>query len=168
MKGEAAGRKIARAGAVAAIYVVLCWVLRPISFGVLQFRVAEALTVLPILYPEAVPGLFAGALLANVIGGLGIWDIVLGSLATLLAAWLTWRWRRSWAAFVPPILVNAVVVGWYLTYLLGLPGPKVWGSAFLGAALAIGVSEAVVVFGLGWPLLGLLHRSGPRTDRGES
>ncbi len=59
MKGTAAGKTIARAGVIAAIYVVLCWVLRPVSFLVLQFRVAEALTVLPILYPEAVPGLFA-------------------------------------------------------------------------------------------------------------
>ncbi len=153
---------VARAGLIAAIYVALCWVLKPISFNVLQFRVAEALTVLPILYAEAVPGLFVGALLANVIGGLGIWDIVLGSLATLLAAWLTRRYRRSWAAYLSPILVNAVIVGWYLTYLLGLPGPKLLGSAFLGAALAIGVSEAAVVLALGVPLVGFLRRTGPR------
>ncbi len=157
---EAMGRLVARAGLIAAIYLALCWVLKPISFTVLQFRVAEALTVLPILYAEAVPGLFVGAVLANVIGGLGAWDIVLGSLATLLAAWLTRRWRRSWAAYLPPILVNAVIVGWYLTYLLGLPGPKLLGSAFLGAAAAIGVSEAAVVLAFGVPLVGFLRRTG--------
>ncbi len=154
------GRVVARAGLIAAVYVVLCWVLKPLSFNILQFRVAEALTVLPILYAEAVPGLFVGALLANVIGGLGIWDITLGSLATLAAAWLTRRHRRSWVAYLPPILVNAVVVGWYLTYLLRLPGPRLLGSTFLGAALAIGASEAVIVAALGIPLVGLLRRAG--------
>lgn len=154
------GRRIARAGLIAAIYVVLCWILKPISFNVLQFRVAEALTLLPILYAEAVPGLFAGALLANVIGGLGLPDIVFGSLATLAAAWLTRAWRRSWTAYLPPIVVNALVVGWYLTYLIHLPSPKLLGSTFLGAALSIGASEAVVVLVLGVPLVALLRRRG--------
>jgi uncharacterized membrane protein len=154
------GRRVARAGLIAAVYAALCWVLKPVSFGVLQFRVAEALTLLPILYAEAVPGLFVGALLANVIGGLGLPDIVLGSLATLVAAWLTRIWRRSWTAYLPPIVVNAVVVGWYLTYLIHLPSPKLLGSTFLGAALAIGASEAVVLLVLGVPLVALLRRRG--------
>ncbi|MGE5508338.1 MAG: QueT transporter family protein [Chitinophagales bacterium] len=154
------GRMVARAGLIAAAYAVLCWVLKPISYNILQLRVAEAMTTLPILYAEAVPGLFVGALLANLLGGLGIWDITLGSLATLAAAWLTRRLRRSWLAYLPPVVVNAVVVGWYLTFLLHLPGPKVAGSAFLGAAAAIGLSEAIVVVVLGLPLVGILRRSG--------
>ncbi|MGE5509016.1 MAG: QueT transporter family protein [Chitinophagales bacterium] len=101
-----------------------------------------------------------GALLANLLGGLGIWDITLGSLATLAAAWLTRRWRRSWVAYLPPILVNGLVVGWYLTYLIHLPGPRLLGSTFLGAALSIGVSEAVIVLVLGVPLVALLRRAG--------
>lgn len=158
------GRMVARGGLIAALYVALCLVLRPWSFYILQFRVAEALTTLPILYVEAVPGLFAGALLANLLGGLGIWDIILGSLATLSAAWLTRRWRRSWVAYLPPVVVNALVVGWYLTYLIHLPGPRLWGSAFFGAALAIGTSEAVIVALLGAPLVALLRRSGLKRD----
>jgi uncharacterized membrane protein len=151
---------VARAGLIAAAYAVLCWVLKPISYNIYQFRVAEAMTALPILYAEAVPGLFVGALLANLLGGLGIWDITLGSLATLVAAWLTRRLRGTWLAYVPPVLVNAIVVGWYLTFLLGLPGPKLAGSTFLGAAAAIGVSEALVVVVLGIPLVGILRRTG--------
>lgn len=158
------GRMVARGGLIAALYVALCLVLRPWSFYILQFRVAEALTTLPILYVEAVPGLFAGALLANLLGGLGIWDIILGSLATLSAAWLTRRWRRSWVAYLPPVVVNALVVGWYLTYLIHLPGPRLWGSTFFGAALAIGASEAVIVALLGAPLVALLRRSGLKRD----
>lgn len=160
MAGRPVGRIVTRAGLAAAAYVALCWALRPFSYGVLQFRVAEALTVLPILYAEAVPGLFVGALLANLLGGLGPWDIILGSLATLAAAWLTRRYRDSWLAYFWPIAVNAVVVGWYLAILLALPGPRVAGSAFLGAALSIGASEAAVVLLLGVPLVGILRRSG--------
>lgn len=146
--------RVTRAGLIAAVYVVLCWVLKPISFGIIQLRVAEALVTLPILMPEAVPGVFVGALVANLIGGLGPWDVVLGSLATLVAAILTRRWRRSFLAYLPPIVINGLVVSWYLIYLIKLPD---MGGYWIAAG-SIALSETVVVFGLGLPLVKLLPR----------
>jgi uncharacterized membrane protein len=82
-------RDISVAGLIAAVYAVLALALAPISFGVYQVRVSEALTVLPFLAPAAIPGLFFGAMIANVFGGVGWMDIVFGSLLTLVAAFAT-------------------------------------------------------------------------------
>jgi uncharacterized membrane protein len=82
-------KEIATAGLIAAVYAVLAAALAPISFGVYQVRVSEALTVLPFITRAAIPGLFIGCMLANVIGGLGWMDIVFGSLITLVAALAT-------------------------------------------------------------------------------
>ncbi|GAF27006.1 hypothetical protein MTCOM_12020 [Moorella thermoacetica] len=137
--------KIARGAVIAALYAVVTIILKPISFGYLQVRVAEALTLLPILYPEAVPGLFIGCLISNIYGGLGPIDIFLGSLTTLAAAWLTYVWRRSWIAYLPPILLNGVIVGAYLSYLLHVHILLAMGSVATG--------EAIAVLALGIPLL---------------
>ena len=91
---------------IAALYAALTIALAPISFGPVQFRVAEALTLLPFFMPEAIPGLFIGCLLANFTGGFGIIDIVFGSAATLLAAWLTYEMPNMWLAAIPPVIVN--------------------------------------------------------------
>lgn len=82
-------KQISQAGLIAAVYATLGLAFQPVSFGVYQIRVAEALTVLPFLTPAAIPGLFIGCMLANVFGGLGFQDIVFGSLITLAAAFLT-------------------------------------------------------------------------------
>ncbi|OIQ60364.1 queuosine precursor transporter QueT [Moorella thermoacetica] len=137
--------KIARGAVIAALYAVVTIILKPISFGYLQVRVAEALTLLPILYPEAVPGLFVGCLISNFYGGLGPIDIILGSLTTLAAAWLTYVWRRSWVAYLPPILLNGVIVGAYLAYLLHVH--------ILLAMVSVAAGEAIAVLALGIPLL---------------
>ncbi|MGB4186384.1 MAG: QueT transporter family protein, partial [Limnochordia bacterium] len=100
-------RKYVRAALIAAVYIVLIYLLQPVSFGPLQFRAAEALTLLPMLYPEAVLGLFVGVLTANIFGGLGPWDIFGGSAVTLIAAYVTYRHRDSWIAYASPILFNA-------------------------------------------------------------
>ena len=99
--------RLARSSLSAAVYVILVWIFAPISFGMVQFRIAEALTALPILIPEAIWGLFVGVMLSNILGGLGPWDIFGGSGVTLLAAWLTRRFRHSWLAYAWPILCNA-------------------------------------------------------------
>lgn len=144
--------QIARAAVIAALYTILTIILKPFSFGYIQVRVAEALTLLPILYPEAIAGLFVGCLVSNIYGGLGPIDIVLGSLTTLLAAWLTYTWRKSRLAYLPPIILNGIIVGLYLAYLLNVPAYLAMGSVALG--------EAIAVFVLGVPLLKRLQKVG--------
>lgn len=143
-------RFLARAAIIAAIYIALIFAFAPWSFGIFQFRPAEALTVLPILYPEAIPGLFIGVLLGNIIGGLGPWDIFGGSLVTLLAAYVTRKYRNSWVAYASPIVLNAFLISLYLKFIFEVP--------YWLTVLGIGVSEAVSVLGLGLPLIWLLRR----------
>ena len=103
---------LTRGAIIAALYAALTLLLAPISYGEVQIRIAEALTVLPILMPEAVPALAIGCLLANVLGGCPIFDIVFGTLATLLAALCTRALRgRVRAALAMPVLFNGLIVG---------------------------------------------------------
>ncbi|ADU50195.1 protein of unknown function DUF988 [Thermaerobacter marianensis DSM 12885] len=143
-------RRWLRAGMIAAIYVVLTMLFQPISFGQIQFRISEALTLLPMIWPEAVPGLFVGVALANLQSPFGLWDVVGGSLVTLAAALVTRRWRFHPAGYLSPVVLNAVLVGAYLAYLTHTP--------YLPWVLWIGLGEAGVVFLLGYPLLQVLRR----------
>lgn len=143
--------KIALSALIAALYAGLAMALAPLSFGPVQFRVAEALTLLPFFVPEAVPGLFAGCLLSNLLGGFGLADVVLGSAATLAAAWLTSRMPNVWLAAVPPVAVNAAVVGVYLAFLTGTP--------VLLSVVYIALSQSAICFGIGVPLALYVSRS---------
>lgn len=146
-------QRTVRAALIAAIYFILIYIFQGVSFGVFQFRPAEALTVLPILYPEAVPALFVAVMLSNIIGGLGPWDIFGGSLVTLLAAWVTYRYRHSWIAYASPIVLNAFLISLYLRFIFDVP--------YWLAVVGIGLSESVSVLLLGIPLIRLLKtRSG--------
>lgn len=141
-------RYIAQVGIIASLYAVLTIVLAPISYGPLQVRISEALTILPFLTPAAVPGLFIGCVVANVYGGLGIYDIVGGSLCTLLAAYLTYllsKTKQPLLAPLPPVVVNALGVSLYLHFLFQLP---YWLTV---AYIALG--EIIACFVLGYPLL---------------
>ena len=106
--------------------------------------------MLPFLFPQAVPGLFIGCLIANFAGGFGILDVVLGSGATLIAAVLTAKMPNVWLASVPPVAVNMAVVGGYLSFLLDIP--------FLLCALYVGLGQIVACCFLGIPLVLLLER----------
>ena len=144
---------ITRGAIIAALYVVVVMIFQPISFGPVQFRVAEALTLLPFLWPEAIPGLFVGCLIANLFGGLGPWDIFLGSGATLIAAALTWRAAKSGNILLAatwPVLVNGVVVGGYLSVIAAMP--------WLFSMLYVAAGEAMACYALGIPLVRLLRR----------
>jgi len=156
-------RFLTRTAAVAGVYATLTLVLAPISFGPLQVRVAEGLTVLPYFAAPAVPGLFLGCALANVIGGFGWPDVVFGSLATLLAALLTWGLGRlrttppPYLVPLPAVVINALVVPAYLAVLLNLP---------YGLTLAqVGAGQLAACYGLGYPLLLLLRRREDLQDR---
>jgi uncharacterized membrane protein len=147
-------RLLVQASLIAAVYAALTLLLQPISFGIIQFRISEALTVLPVLTPAAIPGLFVGCLLSNILGGFGWVDIVFGSLATLLAAWLTWLLRkRWWLAPAPPIVINTLVVGSYIWLLFDRSFPY---SLSLGW-FALGQAASCVLVGL--PLLWFLRRN---------
>ena len=102
-------QQIAQGAVIAALYVVLTVVFAPISFGAMQVRFAEVLTVLPLFTPAAVPGLFVGCLLGNILGGAVIWDTLFGSLATLLGAVGAYLLRRNrWLAPIPTIVSNPI------------------------------------------------------------
>ena len=112
--------KITQGAVIAALYVVLTLIFAPISFGPLQVRIAEALTILPLFTAAAVPGLFAGCILANILGGAIIWDVVFGSLATLIGAWLGYMLRSNrWLVPVPAIAANTLIVPFVLKYGYG-------------------------------------------------
>lgn len=139
---------LTRGALIAALYVVITYILTPISFGPLQFRLSEALTVLPILYPEAIPALFVGVLLSNIFGGLGLVDIIGGSLTTLIAAYFTYRYRDSFFAYLSPIIFNGLLISLYLHVLYKIP--------YWLTVIEISISEAVVVFLVGYPLINYL------------
>lgn len=143
-------KSIAAGGLVAGLYIALTALFAPLSFGAIQFRVSEALTLLPILSPAAVPGLFVGCLLSNLILGAPWQDVVFGSLATLLAAILTRLLRRNqWLAALMPVVFNGLIIGGMLSVVYALP--------FLATAATVVLGEAAVCYMLGLPLVGLLH-----------
>ncbi|MBE5799942.1 MAG: QueT transporter family protein [Clostridiales bacterium] len=103
---------LTRGAIIAALYAVITLLLAPISYGEVQIRLSESLTLLPVLLPEAVPALAVGCLLSNILGGAMIFDVIFGTLATLLAAVCTRLLRRNQlAASFMPVLYNGVIVG---------------------------------------------------------
>ena len=127
------------AAMIAAIYVVLTYIFAPFSFGDVQVRIAEALTVLPIFTPAAMPGLFIGCLIGNILGGAILPDIIFGSLATLIGAVFTFLLRKKsqFICVLPPIISNTVIVPLILKFAYGMNLP----IAFL--MLTIGVGELI-------------------------
>ena len=139
---------------IAALYAALTLAFQPISYGAVQFRISEALTLLPVLFPQAVPGLTLGCLISNLFNPMGatVYDVVFGTLATLIAAVITWRMRASiWGRGLPPVLCNAIIVGLVLTYAYGID--MLWMNM-----LTVGLGEAVVCYVLGVPMIKLLSR----------
>lgn len=110
-------RRLVRGAVIAALYATLTLALAPISYGALQIRFSEAMTLLPILLPEAVTGVTVGCLLANLLGGSMLPDIIFGTLATFLAALLTRRLREKLIpAAMMPVLFNGLIVGAVVHY----------------------------------------------------
>lgn len=140
-------RYITQAALIAAVYTALTLILAPISYGAVQVRISEALTILPAIFPSAVPGLFIGCILANTLGpSAGILDIVFGSLATLLAASLSYLLRKqTWLVPLPPVVVNAVVIGIVISRVNNLP--------LVLTMLEVGVGQIAACYILGMPLL---------------
>ena len=144
---------LAHAAMIAAVYVVLCAVFAPISYGEIQVRVAEALVILPFFTPAAIPGLFVGCIIANVMGGSIMLDVVLGSLATLIGAVGSWHLRANrFLVLLPPIAANTLIVPYVLRYGYGVPLP----IPFM--MLTVGIGEVIAVGLFGNVLLSALVR----------
>jgi uncharacterized membrane protein len=182
MKKDDASRRIARAGMIAAVYAALTLLtitlLQGLAWGPVQLRISEAVCVLALLSPAAIPGLTIGCLLANLLaialtgsGVMGLLDVIFGSLATLLGALWAWRWRkRTGIALLGPVFANALIVPAYLPAILAAYGfytipftnIDLVGSyplMYLFGFVATGIGEALVVYVLGLPLLKALQRT---------
>lgn len=139
---------LVQAAAIAAVYVVLTTVFAAFSFGEVQVRISEALTILPVFTPAAIPGLFVGCIISNFLGGAILMDVIFGSIATLIGAVFTYKLRNSskWLAPVPPIVANALIVPFTLYYGYGvnLPIPFMMLTVGIGEVLSCGVIGLVL------------------------
>jgi uncharacterized membrane protein len=132
-------RQLVQGALIAALYVVLTMVFAPISFGSVQLRVSEALAILPMFSFAAVPGLFVGCLLANILGGAVVPDIVFGSLATLIGAWGGWLLRKNrWLVPIPAILANTAIIPFVLQYGYGVDLPIWLQMIYIAAGEVLG------------------------------
>ena len=149
--------KLVFSAVIAAIYTVLTLLLAPISYGQIQVRASESLTLLPFLSSYSIWGVFLGCIISNLIGGNGIIDVVFGSLATLIAAILTYYIGKSnlkfkkYLAPLPPIIINAVVIGFILNYTLKLP--------LLLSIIWVGLGEAISCYVLGLILISIIEKN---------
>ena len=164
-------RFLTQAAMIAALYAVLTYAAAAVNlaYGAVQFRFSEALTVLPVFTPAAIPGLAVGCFLANLGSPLGLVDWIFGTGATLLAAVGTWMARRIQIkgvpvlAPLPPVIANVVMVGFELSCLSSAGtfalGNFTW-AAFGASALTVGIGELVICYALGLPLLLALRKTG--------
>ncbi len=137
-------RSLCLSAVIGALYAALTLLLAPISYGPLQLRLSEALTLLPMVLPQAVPGLFVGCLIANLYTGM-ITDIIFGSLATLIAAIGTYLLRkRPFLAAACPVLANTLIVGLMLALTSNLPIPLTMLQVGLGETGAVLVGFVIL------------------------
>lgn len=138
-------RFLVRSAVIAALYAALTLVLSPIAFGPVQFRLSEAFTVLPLFCAEAVPGLTIGCLIANIFSG-SVWDMLVGTTATLFAALCTRAVKKVYLGVIPPVVFNA-----FLVPIVFLTMPSITEPYFI-SVLTVGLGELLSVVGLGVPL----------------
>ena len=154
-------KRLCRAGIIAALYTTLTYVFAPFAFGPFQIRPAEALCILALLYPEAIPALWVGCMLSNIASPFFLYDVFIGSLATLLAAFVAYLVGRFIKNIplkiilggLPTVLFNAAIIPLIIVFLCGGGEgfPSAW-IAYLTYAGSIALTEAVWVYALGTPL----------------
>lgn len=154
-------KRLCRAGVIAALYVTLTYVFMPFAFGPFQIRPAEALCILPLFFPEAVPALFVGCALSNITSPFAFYDVLFGSLTTLFAAFGTYLVGRFLkkdvfkvllgGAF--PVLLNAFIIPLVIVFLCGgAQGYATALTAYVTFVFSLFCTESVWVYGLGTPL----------------
>ena len=148
-------RNMTLAAMLAAVYAVLTMVLPIPQYAGIQIRFAEALTVLPFLFPAATPGLFVGCLIANLLSPYGLLDVLAGSAATLLACLWTRRLKTRWLAPMPAVACNAAIIGAVIAFSQTGMGPAFWPAYALNA-VTVGAGELIAGYLLGMPLLRVL------------
>lgn len=162
-------KKLVRAALIAAIYTVVSVALAPFSFNSVQVRISEALTLLPLFSPFAVVGVTLGCFLTNVIGLfmganiLGALDILFGTAATLIAALLTYSLRKKsvFIAALPPVIVNAIVIGLELAFVIE---GNFW-AVFAFQAISVGIGQLIACYAIGIPLVKILQKNEPLRSR---
>lgn len=154
-------KRLCRAGVIAALYAALTYAFSPFAFGPLQIRPAEALCLLPLFFPEAIPALWVGCMLSNLASPYLLYDVLFGGLATLFSAFLTYMVGRSctkeWVKIAVgglfPVLINALVIPLIIVFLCG--GGEGFSSAITAYFTFVGeflLTESVWVYALGTPL----------------
>ena len=146
-------RYVASAALIAALYVVLTTIssLMGLSSGVIQVRFSEALTILPAFTPAAIPGLFIGCLISNIIAGGVIWDVIFGSVATLIGAVGTYLLKRKkWLVPLPPILANMAIGPLILIFAYGVPDSYWFTLITVGAGeiISCGILGMILYFAI--------------------
>jgi len=144
-------KKLLKVSLVAAIYAVITYVLAPISFGAVQFRLSEIMTLLAFVDPLYVPALTLGCAIANLFSPAGVIDVIVGTAATFIATFAMSKSKNMIIASLYPTIVNAVMIGAMLYYAFNLP--------LVLSALQVGVGEFVVVTLIGVPIFKLLSRN---------
>ena len=148
---------LTRGAIIAALYIALTYVasIFGLSSGVIQFRISEVLCILPLFFPEAIPGLYIGCLLSNILTGCVFWDVMFGSLATLIGcvgASLLIRLPHKllWISTLPTIFANALIVPFVLMYAYGAEGSFVFFAAtvFIGEAVCAGIGGSLLLYSL--------------------
>ncbi len=173
------------AGSLAAFYIILTLPSAQFSSGLVQIRLAETLTIMPVLTSAGIPGVFIGCLFSNFLNpqNLGAIDILAGSLTTLLAAFFSYKLGKPFRqyyilekekkasslplrkkanrsriiALLPPVILNSLIVGFYLPFLLKPEAPSL--TLILTSMLSILISQAIVVYGVGLPILMALSQN---------
>lgn len=144
---------ITQAAMIAAIYVVLTIFISAFNLasGAIQVRISEALTVLPFFTPAAIPGLFLGCFISNFVTGCAPYDVLFGSIATLLGAFGTYLLRKNkWLAPIPPILANTIIVPFILAYVYGVEDaiPFLMLTVGAGEVISCGILGMILLFAL--------------------
>lgn len=142
---------ITQSAIIAAIYTVLVLIFAPISFGPVQVRFAEALTILPYFTPAAIPGVTIGCFLSAFLTGADVLDMVFGTLATLIAAYFSYRLRRNkFLVPIPPIIANTLIIPWVLRYAYGFKDaiPYMMLTVGLGEVIAAGILGLILLYSL--------------------
>ena len=160
-------RRLCRAGIISALYVALTYAFAPFAFGPFQIRPAEALCILPLFYVEAVPALWIGCMLSNLGSPYLFYDVVIGSLATLLAAFSSYMVgvfiKKDGVRFsiggVFPVLFNALLIPLIIVFLCdGGAGYSSLAAAYFAFAGSIALTECIWVYALGAPLYSIVKR----------